>query len=615
MRRAASILLAVFFVTPCMAYAETYWVSAGGAAAWEDCEAATPLDGAGACALDTANTNAQAGDTVTLREGTYSGAVIGPENSGTSDQDRIVFTSHEDEEVIIRDSSYGIYIYLQSYITVDGIEFYDLRRFFRIYGGHYNVVSYCDFDGRSTESGDWAGAIICDDYADDTSASEDSTHNWVHHCSFHRWAYGAYDDHDGALLNLGTDQSEGDDSSYNLIEDNLFAYGGHHTLGVYSEYNVIRNNYFHNETNAEGWDFEGYRGAITEGPSAGRCLYEGNRYGFSDGSGQALRSPYNIFRFNLFYDHGSGGIQVVSNNPGVDHADHNRIYNNTFFHNGYLNEDPGFQGGMYFANWSGDSPAGNVVKNNIFHDNKNGSVTYEGTVDPQTVEDNWDEEGDPWFVDVTSAVDPTTYPADLPDLHLQEDSPCIDRGGFVTTVTSESGTGTVFQVDDVGFFMDGWGIVEPDRIQLEGQGEAVAITEVDYDTGTISVDSPLDWTQGQGVALAYAGSAPDVGAYEYGQLETCSDQGGACCSADQQCTGGVLADALDCAGLCCLGGTCEDVTDPDESDPDDDSDDDFNGENSDGCDCGHSPGNDLPPFTAFLLGVAVLVWRRAARRS
>ena len=53
------------------------------------------------------------------------------------------------------------------------------------------------------------------------------------------------------------------------------------------------------------------RGAITEGPSGGFCLYQGNRYGFSKASGKALRTPNNIFRFNTFPHNGSGGIQVV----------------------------------------------------------------------------------------------------------------------------------------------------------------------------------------------------------------------------------------------------------------------------------------------------------------
>lgn len=69
-------------------------------------------------------------------------------------------------------------------------------------------------------------------------------------------------------------------------------------------------------------------------------------------------------------------------------ANSNRIYQNALFHNGHLATYSGFQGGLYFSAWSGQSPVDNVVKNNVFYDNKNGSVSYDGPVDPQIIEDN-----------------------------------------------------------------------------------------------------------------------------------------------------------------------------------------------------------------------------------
>ena len=120
----------------------TFWVSPDGQAAWTSCWGTLPLNGPSACALDTANDNAVAGDTVYLRGGTYSGQEIRPENSGTSENDRIVYTNYNQETVVIRDSAYGIYIYKKSYITVNGIDFYSLRRFMRIYASHNNTISY-----------------------------------------------------------------------------------------------------------------------------------------------------------------------------------------------------------------------------------------------------------------------------------------------------------------------------------------------------------------------------------------------------------------------------------------------------------------------------------------
>jgi len=232
-----------------------------------------------------------------------------------------------------------------------------------------------------------------------------------------------------------------------------------------------------------------------------------------------LRTPYNLLRFNLFYQSDSGGLQVVSSAAGQDHADHNRIYRNTFYHNGHQETDPGFQGGIYFANWSGQSPIGNIVKGNLFYDNKNGAVTYEGQVDPQVVEDNWDQNSvDPKFTNM-SGSDPNN--ANLPDLHLQVDSPCIDAGAYPTRITSEAGSGTQFQVEDARYFIDGWGIphVLGDEIQL-ADGQQARITNIDYEANLISVDKVLTWTLNQGISLAYEGAAPDLGAYEFApQLE------------------------------------------------------------------------------------------------
>jgi hypothetical protein len=468
--------------------------------------------------LQKANDTLQPGDTVYIRSGTYTGQTIQPSRSGTSDTLRIVYTSFPGDEVVVRDSTYGIRLNAKSFITVNGIKFINHNRFFRIASGHYNIISYCTFDQRSPSSTDWAGARIgAEEYVSSLDPdSEPSTHNWVHHCRFTRWMYGAYNENRGALLDIGNNLVAGDHSSYNLIEDNTFAYGGHHTLGVYSPFNVIRRNYFHNETNAVNWDYQGYRSSITEGSTAGRSLYEGNRYGDCETSGMSLRSAKNIFRFNLFYRSGQGGLQVVSNTADVDKADSNYIYHNTFYRNGHLATYANFQGGMYFANWSDQSPLENVVKNNIFFDNRNGAITYEGYIAPQIIENNWDQNDvDPGFMDLANGGpdDPT-----LPDLRLTAGSGAIDGGKALTTITSASGSGTIFTVEDAGCFMDGWGMprVQGDLIQLLGSNQSVRITGVDYTSNTIEIDQALTWTQGQGVALAYDGAAPDLGAFEYG---------------------------------------------------------------------------------------------------
>ena len=75
---------------------------------------------------------------------------------------------------------------------------------------------------------------------------------------------------------------------------------------------------------------------------------------------------------------------------------------------------------------------------------------------------------------------------------------------------------TTFEVGDALYFVDGFGIPGEvgDTIQLDGDTARAVITNVDYATNTLTLDAALTWSAGQGVSLAYEGSAPDVGAYE-----------------------------------------------------------------------------------------------------
>lgn len=106
-KRTAPILWLLGLGCPGVALAGTYWVSPDGAAAWAACEGQAPLANASACSLDTANSNAAAGDTVTLRGGTYPGGEIRPQNTGLSDSARIVYIGHSGEEVILEGSGFS----------------------------------------------------------------------------------------------------------------------------------------------------------------------------------------------------------------------------------------------------------------------------------------------------------------------------------------------------------------------------------------------------------------------------------------------------------------------------------------------------------------------------
>ena len=496
----------VLAVTACIALADHY-VSPDGSATWEQAmDVRTP------CSLSTANSRVQPGDTVYLLGGTYRTA-IAPERSGTADGGRITYARYGDARVIIRQAEHAIHLDGRSQVAVRGIEARDCRQFLVIRQGHHNDIGNCRFEQNQTESV-WMGSWVHDS----------STYNRIHDCVFSRFGWVADGDDKGVLLDIGYDTSTTDATNGNVIEDNLFAYGGHHILHICGANNVVRGNYLHNEAwmNCDRPGGCGNRNAMTIGPMARQNLFEDNRFAFAGpppddngANGLVLRSPDNIVRRNMSYGNGAGGIALASMTVSVPTG--NRIYANTVHHNGYDSAiDSFWTGGVSFGNWGNGPMPGNILVNNLFHDNRNGrSITGYGEAGSQIVRTNWLDEGDPGFAEASLPGSPAD--ATLPDYRLVPGSSCIDRGEFLTRVISASGSGVEFWVEDAGFFFDGWGIPGEvgDRIQLEGEGRAVRVVKIDYEQGRMTVDRELSWTQGQGVSLAYQGAAPDLGAHEY----------------------------------------------------------------------------------------------------
>jgi hypothetical protein len=98
------------------------------------------------------------------------------------------------------------------------------------------------------------------------------------------------------------------------------------------------------------------------------------------------------------------------------------------------------------------------------------------------------------------------------DFHLQSGSPAIGLGKAITTVTSVSGSGTSFNVADANFFTDGFGMADGDLIKV-GSNSPVRITSISGNT--ITVDSSISWSNGNGVYWRNQDSSPDAGAFEY----------------------------------------------------------------------------------------------------
>jgi hypothetical protein len=418
-----------------------------------------------------ANQTLVAGDTVYIRGGissfqTYNittnsgtGEGIKPTHSGTSGN-LITYSVYPGEKVELvgngKGGLAGVYIVGHDYIKVTGYDGSTSAMNLKVrnvafpfwigdgkttwdasaIGSNYCEISYVEFGANDTASTFWGEVPGC-------KLFYHSTYNWIHHCSIHD--HGGYSTADsGYNLEIGRDTcgTTGgvidyceDTTGYNVVENNKIYHGGHHTIGINMNHNVVRNNVFHNEQWYKATDnnYYGYRVIYFSGDhnpvshyAHYQNLFEGNTVSHSalnyrnDSSLKALvqlSNAQNILRNNYFYAGDGWGfyIEAHSGASNVMYARENKIYNNTFFSIGYgsgrppgsvgivTTSDPADRNPMYFVSgynsaqylsnfassydaptWNGSmwvgsgkgSIYGNVVKNNLFW------KTYSGLASP-----------------------------------------------------------------------------------------------------------------------------------------------------------------------------------------------------------------------------------------
>jgi hypothetical protein len=458
------------------------------------------------------------GDTVLIREDVYTEALV-PQTSGTA-EDRIVFASFPGESVTITGSPYPAAIQLTevSYLTIQGLHVTDCR-WLESQSSHHNIVEGNEF--LSTPSTGTTGNV----------RFVSSNHNRVA----------------DNLLSDGNDNLLLIDSDHNLVEDNILVEGRHSVFSIRcSNSNLIRGNYFANTQQKIGEVYDcGEDTTIVPHAfdATKRNVFENNvfaeatsYYSTSGGNGIQYAGQDGIVRRNVFYDANVGiGMQVYSDEALYNH--HNRVYHNVFAHN---------ECGGVSVN---ENNLDNVFVNNILYRNEGvgsgqcsdvgaGQIIYRGAVQGYAFVNNnlLNQTPGEAIIQIefgaagTLAAYQSTYPsvyvanselepgfrdALAHDFSLRHDSLMRDAGAFFT-VTLSDGSGTVMPVADARYFHDGLSIegVSGDRVQLEGQPETALVIAVDIATNQVTLDRPLSWSGGQGLALAYGGTAPDLGCEE-----------------------------------------------------------------------------------------------------
>jgi parallel beta-helix repeat protein len=455
--------------------------------------------------LKPANDKAVAGDVIYLRGGVYSQesdqyhSIIHPKNSGY-DGAYIAYKNYANEDVVLTGCYQPILLAnpAAEYITIDGMTVDGGNRdtslvdiFAMIYGNH-NVLQNCRLTNLRTNSDWWKGIYITGSY------------NKILNCSISNVG------HSISAESSGIGDGVWVEGSHNLIENNDVSNCGHNGLLLRGQYNIAKGNILHGEI---------YRSCEVHSSGAGNShlVFDSNvvrnSAGFTPGPcaayGMQVDAPYAIIRRNLFFNNHGHGLEVWAMIGGATGA-HMRIYNNDSSQNG-IGAGVGAQEGYGIEiNQVSESVPGDfrdvVIKNNVLYRNKNVGIYYKPQADSNDHVDanNFkDFNGNPYFADEGNN-----------DFHLTLGSPCIDAGAFLTK-TRQAGSGTTILVEDAGYFIDGFGIVEGDLIQLQGETETAKVTYIDYSSNSISIDRSLSWSSGQGISLAFTGSAPDIGAFEY----------------------------------------------------------------------------------------------------
>ena len=491
------------------------------------------------------------GDMVSIRGGTYNEALSPASGvSGTASQ-YITYKNYNGEFVIITGNlTPGIDITNRSYIVIDGLKVQTVVRWLYALNAHYNIIRNNTFT-NATDAGGSSKTGLCFQLA---------TYNKI----INNYIEGSTMDN---LSFISADR--------NLVEGNIIKKAAHNIWVIHAgDFNVMRNNYFHNEDQKIGsiLDSEamGFDPKITSFNSTTHNLIEKNDFGFTPG--RPDRSPWygiqfcaqqTIIRYNRFYDCAGGALGFSLYDNEARYNTDNRIYNNVFYHADHASLDISTGATGYFL-------SGNIFKNNIAtgskfvtHDtrwpwynaelhgknieiitgrldgffflnnvfyggassNPNFLITYgdRDTSSAPTVQHPlaWYETNYPLLFSKNKEVNPLFVNAAGHDFNLSSTSTLINTGEFMAK-TAGSGNGTSMAVDDARYFYDGYGIPGEvgDLIQLEGQTQTAVITGINYTTNTLTINQPLSWTSGLGVHLAYAGSAPDIGAYEYGLAPT-----------------------------------------------------------------------------------------------
>ncbi|MBQ7394618.1 MAG: hypothetical protein IJV89_09765 [Lentisphaeria bacterium] len=467
------------------------------------------------------------GDTLTFLPGRYSGNLI-PPRSGAKNAP-ITYRASEAGKAVLTGgprSEYAALVKDVQHVILDGFR-YDVKpgtRWMRV-----ENVSHAIFRNLHMEHSTIYDPIRCQN---------------MHYCRFENVkAFRCnYDGRDGLV---SSDMWNNYNISHNVFDGLYISRVGHRPFGLWFDCrkNVVRNSVFDGRW-CRNFEFFSPKGVLME-----RCVITNAFEGSGSFDGRAkLFTIDGIFRYNLIMRNGFCPL-VINAYRYQDMPPFGMKRSRLYFNTWYMNQDCGWQMVDMGKKDGTFMVENNVVKNNIMVDNNPADGTalqIHSNIAPDNMFLNnllrgrkagdttvkipsWPGPARMFTAEEANAAMPKQYAgnfdadpgfvnADADDYRLRPDSPAREKAANLTETVESQAKSIYLSVKDSRYFYDGYGIPgeKGDLIYVGPDKTEARVILNDTEQNVLTLDRPISFKKGDSVNLAYAGKAPDLGAYQTG---------------------------------------------------------------------------------------------------